>query len=89
LTVALGRKAGGEYAERLSDLYGYMKRQLMEANFRQCEDPLTEVLGLFATLLENWEGRSGLLGSKVAPPAAAISYAAQGTAAYTPQAWSF
>ena len=90
LTVTLDRKAGGEYAERLADLYGYMTRQLMEANFRQREEPLTEVLGLFTTLAENWEGVQNLLGSQQAPRISVSSYApTPEPAAYTPQAWSF
>jgi flagellar secretion chaperone FliS len=90
LTVALDRKATGEYAERLADLYGYMTRQLMDANFRQQEEPLAEVLGLFSTLLENWEGVQSFLGSQLAPQKPVTSYVpATETAAYTPQAWSF
>jgi flagellar secretion chaperone FliS len=90
LTVALDRKAGGEYAERLADLYGYMSRQLMEANFRQREEPLAEVLGLLATLIENWEGVQGFLGSKRTPQVPASPYTpVPETSAYTPQAWSF
>ena len=56
LNQALDRKAGGDYAERLADLYGYMMNRLSEANFQQREEPLTEVLGLLTTLLEGWEG---------------------------------
>src|SRR5215469_13441120 len=74
LTVSLDRKAGGEYAERLADLYGYMTGQLMEANFRQQEEPLAEVLGLFSTLLENWEGVQSFLGSQRAPQSPVTSY---------------
>jgi flagellar secretion chaperone FliS len=90
LTVSLDRKAGGEYAERLADLYGYMTGQLMEANFRQREEPLTEVLGLLATLIENWEGVQSFLGSQRTPQVPVSSYTpAAETTAYTPQAWSF
>ena len=55
LTVGLDRKAGGNYAEKLADLYGYMMRQLTQANFRQVDEPLAEVLNLLTTLLEGWE----------------------------------
>lgn len=90
LTVALDRKTGGEYAERLADLYGYMTRKLTDANFRQREEELAEVLGLFTTLLQNWEGVQGLLGSQRAPQAPITSYVpSQETVAYTSQAWSF
>jgi flagellar secretion chaperone FliS len=89
LTVALDRKAGGQYAERVADLYGYMVRKLTEANFQQRDEPMAEVLGLFSTLLEGWEGVQRLLDSKPAPQAAAASWAASPEAAYAPQAWSF
>jgi flagellar secretion chaperone FliS len=89
LTVALDRKAGGEYAERLADLYGYMMRKLTEANFRQRDEPMTEVLGLLSTLLEGWEGVQRLLDSKPVPQASAAPWAAAQETAYTPQAWSF
>ncbi|HEU0367853.1 MAG TPA: hypothetical protein VFR42_01505, partial [Candidatus Acidoferrum sp.] len=66
-----------------------MTRQLMEANFRQREEPLAEVLGLLSTLLENWQGVQQLVAGERAPQPLVSSYAvAQGTAAYTPQAWS-
>ena len=54
LTRALDRNAGGELAGRLGSLYDYMRRRLLEANFRQADEPLGEVLGLLATLAEAW-----------------------------------
>jgi flagellar secretion chaperone FliS len=91
LTIALDRKAGGQYAERLADLYGYMMRQLTEANLHQRDEGLAEVLGLFTTLLEGWEGAQSQLGSQAQSspetPAAAWSHAQE--TAYTPHAWSF
>jgi flagellar protein FliS len=54
LTVALNQEAGGELAKRLASLYDYMRRRLLEANFRQSDEPLGEVLGLLATLAEGW-----------------------------------
>ncbi len=56
LTRALDRKNGGEYGERLAELYAYMTRRLSEANFRQADEPLAEVSGLLTTVLEGWEG---------------------------------
>jgi flagellar secretion chaperone FliS len=89
LTVALDRKAGGEYAERLADLYGYMMRKLAEANLQQRDEPMVEVLGLLSTLLENWEGVQRLLDSKPRPQAPTAPWAQAHETAYTPQAWSF
>lgn len=92
LTVSLDRKLGGEYAERLADLYGYMMRKLTEANFRQSEELLAEVLGLLTTLLEGWEGMQ----SQLQPPAVAEratpscgAWAQLPDSDYPRQAWSF
>ncbi|MGA7240150.1 MAG: flagellar export chaperone FliS [Bryobacteraceae bacterium] len=89
LTVALDRKAAGEYAGRMADLYGYMMRKLAEANFQQRDEPMVEVLGLLSTLLEGWEGVQRLLDSKSAQPIQAGPWTAVQETAYTPQAWSF
>jgi flagellar protein FliS len=89
LTVSLDRKSGGDYAERLADLYGYMMRQLADANFQQRDEPLVEVLGLLSTLLDGWQGVQRLLDSKPIPQAPAAPWAQPQETAYTPQAWSF
>lgn len=103
LIVGLDRKAGGDYAQKLGDLYGYMMRQLTEANFKQRDEPLAEVLKLFTTLLENWEGAQKVLTqseTEVEVPVAEVpeapivetkvnvwQYGAEAT--YSRQAWSF
>ena len=56
LDVALDHERGGEISRRLSGLYGYMRQRLLEANMKQSDAPLTEVLGLLATLSEAWAG---------------------------------
>ncbi len=56
LSRSLDHKAGGELASRLAALYGYMRRKLLEANFRQIDAPLGEILSLLATLSEGWAG---------------------------------
>lgn len=56
LTTSLDRKNGGDVAQRLLELYDYMMRRLTEANFRQQDEPLAEVLGLLNTLAEAWAG---------------------------------
>jgi flagellar secretion chaperone FliS len=98
LTVALDRKNGGEYARRLAELYAYMMRRLSEANFQRSEEPLEEVAGLLATLLEGWEGAQRQLESASPrgdlPAAPAIrptpaAWAQSEPEAYAPQAWSF
>ena len=40
---------------RLAELYDYMQRRLLEANFEQKDAPLTEVSRLLATLAEAWQ----------------------------------
>jgi flagellar protein FliS len=56
LLGSLDRERGGEIALRLSQLYDYMRRRLVEANLRQTDEPLAEVIALLATLGEAWEG---------------------------------
>jgi flagellar protein FliS len=56
LITALDHERGGEISRRLAALYDYMLRRLTEANFRQRDEPLAEVLSLLATLAEGWEG---------------------------------
>ncbi len=66
LTVSLDHNAGGDLSRTLSDLYDYMQRRMLEANFKQTEPPLAEVSKLLATLLEGW------LNCKVSAPAPAV-----------------
>jgi flagellar protein FliS len=66
LTISLNHDAGGDLSRTLSDLYDYMRRRLLEANFKQIEPPLAEVSKLLATLLEGW------LNCKVSAPAPAV-----------------
>jgi flagellar protein FliS len=56
LVAALDHERGGEISGRLGQLYDYMQRRLLEANFQQTDQPLAEVLGLLATLAEAWQG---------------------------------
>jgi len=56
LTASLDHERGGELSVRLAQLYDYMQRRLLEANFRQIDAPLAEILGLLATLGEAWDG---------------------------------
>jgi flagellar protein FliS len=90
LIAALDHQRGGEISRRLAALYDYMLRRLTEANFRQRDEPLAEVLSLLATLAEGWEG------VRPAPkpePAAANPWNPQVTpepaATVTEHAWSF
>ena len=59
LAGALDHERGGEISSRLALLYDYMQRRLIEANFRQSDPPLVEVLGLLSTISEAWDGVRG------------------------------
>lgn len=54
LAVSLDHDAGGALSRNLLELYDYMQRRLLEANFCQSEPMLAEVSRLLATLLEGW-----------------------------------
>jgi flagellar protein FliS len=56
LATALDHERGGEISQRLALLYDYMQRRLLEANMRQSDAPLADVLGLLSTLSEAWAG---------------------------------
>jgi len=87
LIVSLDRERGGEVARRLTALYDYMQRKLIEANFRQADEPLSEVLALLATLAEGWEG----IQTKPAQPAGTpwVQASQEPEAAFAGQGWSF
>jgi len=70
LQQSLNVDAGGEIAERLDALYGYMSRRLLEANVKQSEAMLVEVDGLLATLEEAWIGIAPEIARMAAQPAA-------------------
>jgi flagellar protein FliS len=58
LGASLDYERGGEISQRLALLYDYMQRRLLEANMRQSDAPLADVLGLLSTLSEAWAGIS-------------------------------
>jgi len=55
LSVSLDHARGGSLSRNLAELYDYMQRRLLEANLCQNAEPLVEVEGLLATLLEGWD----------------------------------
>ena len=55
LTTSLDQERGGEISMRLAQLYDYMHRRLVDANFRQSDEGLDEVARLLTTLQEGWE----------------------------------
>lgn len=71
LQLSLNHEAGGEVAQRLNALYGYMTRRLLEANRSRSDAMLVEVDGLLATLEEAWK--------RIAPVAARMAQQASGS----------
>ena len=87
LNGALDRTQGGEIAQRLAALYDYMLGRLLEANMKQTDDPLAEVVGLLATLAEAWEGiRPAVV---TAPVQATVWSQEAGHGVHAGQGWSF
>jgi len=103
LSLSLDHARGGTLSRSLAELYDYMQRRLLDANLRQKAEPLVEVEGLLATLLEGWEqiltvpGNAGPQGTP-SPMTGEHSteyggypavFAAGATAEYASQSWSF
>lgn len=55
LLASLDMEAGGELAERLAGLYGYMIRRLTQANVECDIAALDEVSGLLTQIKEAWD----------------------------------
>jgi flagellar protein FliS len=55
LLSSLDLEAGGEIATRLKALYEYMLAQLLQANIRNLDEPVAQVIGLLSTLDEGWK----------------------------------
>lgn len=55
LRLSLDKKAGGEIANSLDDLYAYMSRQLMLANIRNDAAMVEAVIKLLVELKSAWE----------------------------------
>lgn len=70
LTLSVNRERGGEIAANLVELYDYMQRLLVEANFHQTEAQLIEMEALLSTLLEAWENCAPAPPPAVATPGA-------------------
>ena len=55
LGTSLDVEAAPQLAKRLGGLYAYMQGRLLEANLKQQDAPLAEVLSLLSTLEEAWK----------------------------------
>ena len=69
LAGTLDHECAPALSRNLAALYDYMQRRLLEANFRQADAPLAEVLGLVRTLTEGWHGVSKADAPAAAAPA--------------------
>ena len=54
LRMSLDKEAGGEIAQNLDGLYGYMQQRLLQANLKNDAEILTEVSTLLHTLKDAW-----------------------------------
>lgn len=54
LRLSLDKEVGGELAENLDALYEYMGQRLLQANVRNDQAILDEVLGLLSGLRDSW-----------------------------------
>ena len=54
LRASLDKTNGGQIAENLENLYGYMELRLMEANLKNDPAIITEVVGLLGEIREGW-----------------------------------
>ena len=55
LALSLNHAAGGEISRSLAEMYDYLQRLILKANFEQIEAPLVEAERLLATMLDAWE----------------------------------
>jgi flagellar protein FliS len=58
LHCTLDMEAGGEVAQSLDKLYGFVRDRLMDASIRQDVRPLDEAIRVLTTLREGWAGIS-------------------------------
>lgn len=54
LALSLNPEVEPNLAGTLAELYDYMQRRLLEANFEQSDAPLAEVMGLLETMTDAW-----------------------------------
>jgi len=87
LIVSLDRDRAPELSPRLAELYDYMQRRLLAANFEQVEAPLAEVFRLLETLAQAWNQVPAPAPPKPAPLPRAWN--PQAEPAPAAQGWSF
>ena len=69
-SAACGRRfeRGGELAQNLDELYGYVTRRLVRANAHNDLEILEEVRSLMAEIRDAWASLPGLMPGRVVAP---------------------
>jgi len=80
LAMAVDQEQGGTIGRNLVELYDYMQRLLMDANFRQSETPLEELERLLAVLLEAWDQVSS---AEQTPPEVPVEWTLEEASSYS------
>lgn len=90
LDGSLDMAAGGEFSLRLRGLYRYFLVRLLDANLKQADEPLAEVLGLLATLAEAWQtiSQTQPAGEPMPPKASAPQWDAEASASCQSHSWT-
>lgn len=90
LLASLNHAGAPEVSRSLVELYDYMQRRLLAAQFEQADAPLAEVLNLMRTLAEAW---NQVPAPRTSSPAASPASIARDWNAQAPepaaQGWSF
>jgi flagellar secretion chaperone FliS len=55
LSLSLDFEQGGEMAQRLAELYGYISQKIIVGHANQSDDALAEAARLLTTMHESWE----------------------------------
>ena len=78
LMNSIDASAAPELAQRLRALYCYVQERLLEANLKQADAPLADVLGVLTTMAEAWTD----VPAATANPWAAAGMQAESTSSY-------
>ncbi len=73
LRMSLNKKAGGEIAENLDQLYDYMNRRLLEANLKNDLSMMDEVIALLHEIRSGWVAIGGEVNSANKPDSGTVN----------------
>ena len=89
LITSLNHVQAPEVSRRLVELYDYMQRRLLAAQFEQTDEPLVEVRKLLQSLGEAWNQIPSPESSSPAPARTPIAHEWNATEPPAAQSWSF